>query len=59
MNTGEDVGHVYTIFSSSYHGVLDKYIELAQNASNMKRDDQWKDIIDRYGIRTETDTFGG
>jgi len=43
MNTGDDVGHAYTIFSSLYPGVLDKYIELAQKASNMKCDDQWKD----------------
>jgi len=43
MNTGDDVGHAYTIFSSSYPGVLDKYIELEQKANDMKRDDQWKD----------------
>jgi len=41
--SGYDVGHTYTIFSSSYEGVLDKYIELAKKDSGMKRDDQWTD----------------
>ena len=43
MDSGDDVGLAYTVFSSSYPGVLDKYIELAQKADDMKRDDQWKD----------------
>ena len=43
MNTGDDVGQAYTIFSSSYPSVLDKYIELAQKASDMKRVDEWND----------------
>jgi len=43
MNSGEDVVNAITVFSSSYNGVMDIYIELAQKASDMKRDDKWKD----------------